>query len=292
MAPVANGLQYTLGKRASRAESKHRMIELKAKLWRGVGLAALAAGAVGVVACSPGGEGGESAVQGEAATGETGGEAGEAAKGESGGEQGEAGAQAGYAGLDGAARTQLRLQHLKGFLLVAQKELEAGRGPEAGALIGQGVLEVHTPAAGDFAGLDVAPINAASGALMDAKPGGAEALRASLRAIEAKQTASDAETVRRMLRIANGLYSGVVTPAGVDPVEYQHSLGAALAARDAFARAEPALKAKNAAHAAEAKTELDRLIALWPASQAPDAPAPTAQVAAQISRVELALSGL
>lgn len=271
------------------------MIELKAKLWRGVGLAALAVGAASIAACSPGGEAGEAAVQGEAgeaAIGETGGEGGEAAKGETGGEHGEAGAQAGYAGLEGAARTQLRLQQLKGFLLVAQKELEAGHAPEAGALIGQGVLEVHTPAASDFAGLDIAPINAASGALMDAKPGAADALRASIRAIEAKQTAADAETVRRMLRIANGLYSGVVTADGVDPIEYQHSFGAALSARDAFARAEAALKAKDAARTAEAKTELDRLLGLWPASQAPATPAPPAQVAAQISRVELALSGL
>lgn len=273
------------------------MIELKLKLWRSVGLAALAVGASGLVACGGegGGEGGETAQHGEAgeaAKGETGGEAGEAAKGESGGEHGEAGAAAGYAGLDDAAKTQLRLEHLKGFLLVAQKELDAGRPAEAGALIGQGVLEVHTPAATQFAGLDIAPVNAASATLMDGKPGGADALRAALKAIEAKQTGADAETVRRLLRIAGGLYAGVVAPTGVDPVEYQHSLGAALAARDAFARAEPALKAKNAARAAEAKTELDRLVALWPASQAPDAPAPAAQVAAQISRVELALSGL
>lgn len=273
------------------------MIELKAKLWRGVGLAALAVGAASVAACGGegGGEGGERAVHGEAgeaAKGVAGGEAGEGAIGETGGEHGEAGAAAGYAGLEPAAKTQLRLQQLKGFLLVAQKELEAGHAPEAGALIGQGVLEVHSPAAADFNGLDVAPINAASNALMDNKSGGAAALRTALAAISAKQTAADAETVRRMLRITNGLYSGVVTAGGVDPIEYQHSLGAALSARDAFTRAEPALKAKNAARTAEAKAELDRLVALWPASQAPDAPAPVAQVAAQISRIELALSGL
>jgi hypothetical protein len=271
------------------------MIELKARLWRGVGLAALAVGAATLAACSPGGEAGESAAHGEAgeaAKGESGGEAGEAAIGEAGGEHGEAGAAAGYDGLSDAARTQLRLQHLKGFLLVAQKELDAGHAPEAGALIGQGVLEVHTPAAAQFGGLDIAPISAASGALMDGKPSGATALTGALAAISAKQTAGDAETVRRMLRIAGGLYSGVVAAEGVDPVEYQHSYGAALSARDAFTRAEPALKAKNPARTAEAKAELDRLVALWPSVQAPATPAPPAEVAAQISRVELALSGL
>lgn len=271
------------------------MIELKAKLWRGVGLAALTASAL--VACSPGGEGGEGGEAashgeaGEAATGESGGEAGEAAKGETGGEHGEAGAAGAYAGLDATAATQLRLAHLKGFLLVAKKELDAGHGPEAGALLGQGMLEVYTPAAAAFPGLDPAPLNAASADLLDGKPAGKAGLDAGLAAITAKQTA-DAEVVRRMLSIARGLYSGVVVAGAVDPIEYQHSLGAALSAQDAFARAEPALKAKNAARTAEAKAEIARLVALWPTVQAPETPAAPAQVAAQVSRVELALSGL
>jgi hypothetical protein len=270
------------------------MIQVRAKLWRGVGVAALAAGMAAVAACTPGGEGGETAQHGEAgeAPAAASAEAGEAAKGETGGESGEAGAAAGYARLDPGQASAVRLQHLKGFLLVAQKELDAGRAPEAGALVGQGVLEVHTPAPQAFAGLDIALLNTASAALMDGKPDGKAALQRALDAVSAKQGAGDAETVRRMLRIAQGLYSGVVKDGAVDPIEYQHALGAALAAQDAFARAEPALKAKNAARAAEAKAELARLVALWPSVQAPAAPAPAAQVAAQVSRVELALSGL
>ncbi len=270
------------------------MIEFKAKLWRGVGVAALVAGGLGLVACSPGGEGGEAAQHGEAgeaAKGAGGGEAGESAAGEAGGEGGEAGAASAYAGLDAATATQVRLAHLKGFLLIAKRELDAGRAPEAGALVGQGVLEVYTPAPAAFAGFEAGPLNAAAADLMDAKPAGAAALDAGLAAIGAKQ-AGDLETVRRMLSIAGGLYRIVVVDGAVDPIEYQHSLGAALAAQDAFARAEPALKAKNAARAAEAKAELERLLALWPTVQAPEAPTPNAQVAAQISRVELALSGL
>lgn len=277
------------------------MIELRAKLWRGVGLATVLAGGIGLAACQPGGEAGEQGAAqhgeaGEAAKGETGGETGEGAPPPApvaaGGEAGEAGASTAYAGLDPAATSALRLQHLKGFLLVAQKEVEAGRAAEAGALVGQGVLEVHTPEPNAFAGLDVALLNAASNALMDAKPEGGRALKAAIDAVSARQGPADAELVRRMLSIASGLYSGVVANGVVDPIEYQHSLGAALAAQDAFARAEATLKAKNPRRAAEVKTELQRLVALWPSAAAPVAPTPPAQVAAQASRVELALYGL
>ncbi|MDX2233719.1 MAG: hypothetical protein NW200_04400 [Hyphomonadaceae bacterium] len=274
------------------------MIELKAKLWRGVGLA-VAVAAAGLAACSPGGEGGEGggeAGEGAAVTGEAGetagGESGGEGGGEAGGEGGEAGAAAAYAGLAPALRTQVRLQHLKGFLLVAQKEIEAGNLPEAGALVGQGVLEVHAPAPSDFGGLDIASANAASAALFDAKPEGRAALTRAIADITARQDAGDVEVVRRMLSIAGGLYALVLVDGGVDPIEYQHSLGAALAARDAFTRVEPALRARNAVRAQEARDQIDRLVALWPSTQAPETPAPTAQVAAQISRIELALSGL
>ena len=256
------------------------MIELKAKLWRGVGLTALAAG---VVACTP-------ASAPHAATSAT--TPAPAAVGEGASEGGESGAEAVYAGLDPAARKQLRLQQLKGFLLIAQKALDASDAQAAGVLIGQGRLEVYTLAPADFAGLDAAALDGASTALMDGKPNGAAALRSALSALAARQGGADADLVRRMLTIAGAIYGGVNGAHGVDPVEYQHSQGAALAALDAFARAEPALRAKNAARAAEAKTELTRLVSLWPSVQAPDKPAPAAQVNAQISRVELALSGL
>jgi len=259
------------------------MIELKAKLWRGVGLAALAAGAASLTACSPAAQKAAPEAAAPVAAG-----AGESAIGESGGE---AGANAVYGDLAPAARTQLRLQHLKGFMLIARKELDAGHAPEAGALIGQGALEVYTPAAADFGGLDIAPVNTASLALLDGKPNAGALLKTALTAVSARQGAADAELVRRMLAITGGLYAGVNVD-GVDPIEYQHSQGAALSTLDAFTRAEASLRATNPARAAEAKTELTKLVAMWPSVQAPDAPAPAAQVNAQISRVELALSGL
>lgn len=266
------------------------MIELKPKLWRTLGAAALLAGGVSLASCGPAETKKEEPVAPPAAAGE----AGEAAIGESGGEGegGEAGATTAYAGVSGEAVTALRLAHLKGFLLVAKKEAEAGRRVEAGALIGQGLAEVQTPAGDAFGDFDTKAVSDASMALMDDKPEGARALDAAITALSAKQTAGDAETVRRMLSLASGLYSHVVTSSGVDPVEYQHSLGAALGAQDAFHRAEAALKAKNAGRAAEAKAELDRLVAMWPGPVAPEKPAPAAQVAAQASRVELALYGL
>jgi hypothetical protein len=265
------------------------MIEFRPKLWRGLGAAVLIAASGTLTAC--GGEGGESAAVGEAGEA-AGGEAGEAAIGETGGEGGEAGAEAVYGGLDAGARTALRLHHLKGFLLVAQKELQAGRAAEAGALVGQGALEVHTPAPGDFAGLDIALVTAASDALMNGAPNGEAALARAIAAIEAEQSAASPETVRRMLQVMNGIYAVVNSPAGVDPIEYQHAYGAALSAADALRRAGDDLRAANAARVAEAQTEMDRLLALFAGSVAPETPAPAAQLAAQSSRVELALSGL
>ena len=190
------------------------MIELKAKLWRGVGLAALAVGAL--AACSPSGQGVASAKHDGAGDGVT-----TPPPTSAGGESGEAGANLVYDNLSPAERSQLRLQHLKGFLLIAKKELDAGHASEAGALIGQGKLEVYTPAATDFAGLNATAFDTASTALMDGKPNGAAALQTALSAVTAKQGAADAELVRRMLKITGGLYNGINGAEGVDPTEYQ-----------------------------------------------------------------------
>lgn len=276
------------------------MIEMKSRLWRGVGQAALVAG---LIACGPVGQGKD---QPTAATAGEAGEAGESgaaapppaspppppAAAAGGGESGEAGAAQVYDRLSPAARTQLRLQHLKGFLLVARKELDAGHGPEAGALIGQGVLEVYQPAAADFGDLDIAKIKAASDSLMDGKPGAGAALDAALAAISAKQGPADAALLRQMLGVCAGLSAGLVVDGTVDTVEYQHSYGAALSVKDAFSRAEESLKRQNPARTKEAAAEIDRLLTLWPAVQAPEKIAPPAQFRGQISRVELALYGL
>lgn len=71
----------------------------------------------------------------------------------------------------------------------------------------------------------------------------------------------------------------------VDPVDYQHSLGAALAAQQmltAQAGKDPRILA--------ARPQLDKFVTLWPQAKAPDKPTPASTVLAQGSRVELELS--
>ena len=98
---------------------------LKLKLWRNVGAAAMVAACGQTSAPAP--EPVIPAASGEAAIGETGGEGG--------------GAMSVYAGLSGDQRTALRLQHLKGYVLAAQRIVEGDRPADAGVLVQQGLLE-------------------------------------------------------------------------------------------------------------------------------------------------------
>lgn len=258
----------------------------KFKLWRAAGAALV----LGLAAC--GGEGGENGGErGQAGASGEGGEAGEAASppapeaASAGGEAGEAGAATAYAGVDGAQLTAMRLQHLKGFVLVAQQVAASGASEEAEVLVQQGLLEVYDPATAAFGGFNVAPVRAAGA--------DAAALAAAAQAIDAARaplTYDHAALTARMVDIATGLYQGMNQADFVDPIEYQHSLGAALAARDALVSGRTALEHSNARAYREAVAELDRFIALWPAVSAPEHPASYAQVLAQGSRVRFALS--
>ena len=67
-----------------------------------------------------------------------------------------------------------------------------------------------------------------------------------------------------MLSIANGLYGHVVTPDGVDPIEWQHSYGAALAAQSI---------AERDGELAPVRKDIDAFVALWPSVAAPEAAA-------------------
>ena len=81
--------------------------------------------------------------------------------------------------------------------------------------------------------------------------------------------------------ISAGLYREVAVDGAVDPVEYQHALGAALAAQ-AVAEGQPNLT--------EAKAQIDRLVAMWPSVTAPESAeglSTAAQVQAQASRIRL-----
>lgn len=250
---------------------------LRLKLWRGVGAAAVLAAA----ACGPTTPADQPQTSAETPAPT----AGAAATAPAGGEAGEAGAASAYEGVRGPQLTALRLQHLKGFVLVAQRVAQGGAGDEAAALVGQGVLEVydHAPPA-EFGTLNVATVRTAANDVA-----GIDAALAAISDASAPVETDHAALAARMVDIAAGLYQGVVQPDYVDAIEYQHSLGAALAARDALVSGEATLKAENATAYAAALAELDRFIALWPQTSPTTAPAAYRDVLAAGSRVRLAL---
>lgn len=272
------------------------MISWKYKLWRTAGTAA----ALSLAACGgEGGASGEAGHEGEAGEAAAHGEAGEAvapvaeATSAGGGEQGEAGVASAYAGLSGDQLIALRLQHLKGFLLVAARVAEGDTTEEAGVLVSQGLLEVYDPAAGQFGALSVDAVRAAADGANLSRQQMIQRLQAGEEAIDSARGAlqiDNAALTARMVDISSGLYQHVIQADFVDPIEYQHSLGAALAARDALIAGERALRAQNAAAYREALAELNRYIELWPAPTAPEQPASYANVLAASSRVRLALS--
>ena len=256
------------------------MTSFRPKLWTAVGAAALI-----LAGCNKSGEHGEKAPAGGETPAAAAGEAGETAAGEGG--VGEAGASEAYANVPAASRTALRIAHLKGFFLVAQEAQKVEGDDEAAALAGQGMLEVFDPAADVFrtAGVDEAVLRAA------AAKGDAASLRAAianLDSVRAKVGGDAAAVVSGMTGIAAGLYGHVLKDGAVDPVEYQHSRGAALAAKaelDRFAASDPKV--------ASARGDVQAFIRLWPAVTAPEDAAkatPVSQVQAQASRIQLALS--
>jgi hypothetical protein len=187
----------------------------------------------------------------------------------------------------------LRLQHLKGFVLAAQMGVEAGHAEAAAILVQQGLIEVYAPAPDQFGGLDVAIVRASGETNGATAPQESTRLRAARAAIDAALAPLDidhAVLAARMADIAAGLYQGVVQPDFVDPIEYQHSHGAALAARDALEQGAGELRRRDGHAFGEARTELERFAALWPAPDAPPRPAAYREVLAQSSRVRLALS--
>ena len=280
------------------------MIEFKPRLWTTLGLSAIAL--IGVSACQPGEQG---TTAGNAATGKAGEGEGEGAKAVAAvapvvsgasGETGEAGASNAYADVPVASHLGLRIAHVTGFLLVARQAYDAGQADEASVLVSQGLLEVYAPNA----------------TVLD---GGAQGFKAALdtvvTAIDSKKTKVDvdaafdaAENIARnaerasgaapqdiiggMLSIAAGLYSGVVSPQGNDPIEYQHAMGAALSAKAAFEVSKSKLAGKNDARTQTLSKDMDALVALFPAVTLPETPASIAAVTGATSRAQLALSGI
>jgi hypothetical protein len=251
------------------------MTTFRPKLWTGVSLAIMLAAAAG---CS--GETGDTADT--AATNALPPAAGEGGEGgaEGGPGAGEVGAQSAYISVPPESRLALRLAHMEGFLLVAQKQPE---GPDAAAaLIGQGMIEVFDaqPDAFRSGGVNEALLRKAA---ETGAPADITAAIATIEAAQAKASGDQAAVTKGMVDIAAGLYAGVFMDGEVDPIEYQHAYGAALAAQQlAEKSSDPKVKA--------AKADIDKLVALWPAAVAPAKPTPAGQVSAQASRIELALS--
>jgi hypothetical protein len=288
---------------------KLNMIVYKPRLWMALGVSAIAL--AGVAGCQPDGEAGTKAANGTtSAASSTAGEGeGEGAKivapaptasPSVGGESGEAGASNAYSGVDPASWLGLRISHLGGFLLVAEKSFKAGQVDEASILIEQGLLEVYDTHAAELSGQakDLQPsYKAVIGAIDGKKPKGeierafAQAFKTT-REAQSKAGANQAEVVKGMLNIAAGLYSGVVHPDGNDPTEYQHAYGAALAALEASQQLSKAQGKDNGSKLVQLNKDVGALITLFPTVTLPETPASTASVAAAASRAELSLSGI
>lgn len=251
------------------------MTNFRPKLWTSLSAAALIS-AGGLAACS------DDAAKAPAATEATPAAATGAPAADLAGEAGETGAQGAYDTVSADSRRALRIAHLSGFVLAAQAAGPIEGSESAAALVGQGMAEVFDPGAPEFkaAGVDEAVLRKA------AETGASADLTAALANLDAaadKAGGDPAQVTKGMTSIAGGLYGEVLKDGAIDPIEYQHSLGAALSAQAV---------AKRATLSA-ALPELKKLTDLWSGPVAPEDPAkvtPAGQVLAQASRVELALS--
>ena len=281
------------------------MITLKLKHWRAVGVAA---SALGLTGC--GGESGETgAAVGEGGYGEAGDSApivengGAAPSVDDGaeaaaGEQGEAGALTAYAGLSGDQLTAMHIQHLRGFVMaaaqvVADRGGNSGNPADAAILVQQGLLEVYEPTPGEFGDLDITPLREAAAGTTFTRAQMMQRLRTAqenLTRAVGRLDFDDAQLVVRMIDLSTGLYQQAVADGATDPTEYQHSMGAALAAQQALLLREDDLRRENLAAYSRAVGELNRFVALFPSYNAPATPATYQEVLVQGSRVRLALS--
>ncbi len=252
------------------------MIRLRPKHWTSVSAAVLIS-VTGLSACTPKKEAGASSDQAASSPAP----AGPVAAGGAG-EAGETGAHSAYSGIPADSLSALHIAHLRGFFLIAQAQKD---GPEAAAILtSQGMIEAYDPSASVFSavGIDQAVLRKA------ATSGSAADLKAAIAALDAglaKAGGDPKAVIRGLVEISSGLYKGVVIDGGVDPIEYQHALGAALSAKAALAAA-----VKTHPQLAGATAPMDAFIALWPSLSAPEKPASHGQVLAQASRIELAIS--
>lgn len=205
-----------------------------------------------------------------------------------GGETGEAGAATAYSTIAAENRQALRLYHLKGFLLVGQKILPSEGEEAAGIVILQGLTEVLDPEEGPLkaAGLDVEALRKA------AQTGKADDIRGALAAIDRafasrpRNATFERDVAFGLSELTSGLYNEVLTEAGLDPTEYLHSLGAALALKN-YIDQSPKLVAL--------RPDAEKLVGFWPTTVAPEDETKVtdkATVVAHLSRMELSLNSL
>jgi len=256
------------------------MIEFKPRLWT--------VGAAGVILLTASACSDKAAVDADAIADPANASAGAANGVVVAGETGEAGAATAYSMIAVENRQALRLYHLKGFFLVAQHILPS-EGEEAAAIvIQQGLLEVLDPEEEPLKaiGLDVATLRKA------AETGKAADIRNAISVLDKsyaarpKNATLDRDVAFGMSELTSGLYTEVVTDAGVDATEYLHSLGAALSLKS-YIDQSPKL--------VSLRPEAEKLISFWPTTVAPEDPAQAtdkAQVVAHISRMELSLNSL
>ena len=284
------------------------MIEFKPRLWTFLGLGAIAL--VSVSACQPG-EGGAEPKASSTSTSDKAGEGeGEGAKtavapainaiAAPSGETGEAGASNAYSDIATSSHLGLRIAHVTGFLLIAQKSYDLGQVDEASVLVSQGLLEVYAP---NSAALDTGAIGLKAAldkvvADIDGKKPKADVVASfaaasdKARQLELSSGAASQDIINGMLSISAGLYKGVIAPIGNDPTEYQHAYGAALSAKAAFDAAKPQLSAKNGARTEALGKDIDALLSLFPAATLPETPASIAAINGAASRAQLSLSGI
>ncbi len=265
------------------------MVARKLKLWRTAGAVAV----LGLAACDKVQEAPATdapVAQAPAATAPD--TTAPAASASAGGEAGEGGATTVYAGVQGDQLTALRIQHLRGFVMAAERmvaDRAGGSVLDASVLVHQGLLEVYEASPDQFGTLNIAPLREAAGGAQFNRAQMQQRLRASEAALDAAMAplrTDPADLTARLVDIATSLY-----PQGVnDQTEYTHSMGAALAARNTLVLNQDAMRQQNLGAFSRSLAEVTRFTALYPEGPTPANPATYQQVLAQSSRVRLALS--
>jgi len=273
------------------------------KRWTHLGLAAVLLSTTALSACGgEGGEGGEAA-GGEAGEGavhaEMGEGAGEAASaGEAGeGESGEGeGGEAGDALNVGALPLDHRVAFMAGHVAAGLNLYRAGHPELAARHLMHPVSEMHASERGgmDAIGFDPAPYLAVSTALEAGTAAGditqeLSAIEANIALLTDRAGGDPKEVITFLLNTTLDEYkAGVASGAVVNAGEYQDAWGfvqVALETASAFGN--------DNAEALELQNELRNLADLWPEDiTGEEPPASVQDIAAQISVVQLVLSGL